>query len=317
MARRVPDIEQMLPLVEAGYQLIPLHRYDEIASRRSFGGKQRNLGKVPIHKRWTTRRYENEDVLSQAARLGVNVGVRLTDEHLVVDIDPRSVTGGLPAAKRKLRTLGVNPRDYPAVATGSGGYHLYMRKPAGTTMRDHLPGEWRGIEFKSLGRQVVAPGSIHPNGRPYSWAKTKFDFEELWLGAPLAPEQLIKAGLKGTASKRSAACDGQATHSPHEIETILKHFDVEDFRDHDTWLRLMMSVHYASGGQAREEFVEWCETDPCYSDDGEEIRYRWDSLNRGGIGLGTLYRFMRQQGCSHLIDRRARIIDPDEFEDVA
>ncbi len=186
-----------------------------------------------------------------------------------------------------------------------------MTKPADTALADRLP-DWRGIELKSRGRQVVAPGSVHPNGRLYRWAETRFDPRDLWLGAPMAPEALLNAGKK-IERRHSPVGEGQGEHPPSEIDTILSKMAPEDFRDHDRWLQLMMAVHHASAGAAREEFAAWCERDPLYADDGEAVRYRWDSLCRNGVGLGTLYMFMREQGCAHLIDLRARVVPADEF----
>ncbi len=313
MANVKINVEQMRPLDAGGYQLIPLHGYRQVARSRNSIGVRRKLGKAPLDKRWTTRPYRNEEVLSGAETSNRNVGVRLRSTDLIVDIDPRSIQGGIPAAKRKLRSLGVRLRDYPAVSTGSGGYHLYMCKPAALPVRDHLPDAWKGIEFKTIGRQVVAPGSIHPNGKPYTWAETDFDPDDLWLGAPTAPANLLRAAKRKIAKPSSFGRDGQGDHPCGEISTILGHMNVEDFRDHGQWLQLMMAVHHASAGQACEEFVNWCEGDPLYATDGEEIRHRWASLRRHGIGLGTLYKFMRDQGCSHLIERRPRVVPHDEF----
>ncbi len=307
---RRPDTGLMAPLAEAGYSLIPLHRWD---ATRTSKGKTRKMGKAPIHGDWTNRPDSTAATMARAERHGNNVGVRLKVEDLVVDIDPRSIPGGVATAREALAEFGVLFSTLPIVRTGSGGLHLYMAKPADVRLADHLPA-WKGIELKSRGRQVVAPGSIHPNGRMYRWAKTRFDPGDLWLGAPMAPEKLLEAGTRQVTDKAPKA--GAGEHPPDEIKTILEHLDPEDFREHDRWLELMMAVHHASDGSAVEEFVEWCERDPLYADDGETIRYRWDSLKRHGIGLGTLYLRMKEAGCSHLIDRRARVVPADEFEEA-
>jgi len=78
----------------------------------------------------------------------------------------------------------------------------------------------------------------------------------------------------------------------------------------------MMACHHASAGDAKEEFVEWCTADPLYWSDGPEIAYRWDSLNRHGVGLGTLYMFMREAGAAHLIDRRPSYDFPDDLANM-
>ena len=308
---RRPDTGQMKPLVDAGYTLIPLHQWDAV---RTNNGKTRQMGKAPIHRDWTNRLINTDDTLNRAKCAGNNVGVRLEASHLVLDIDPRSIPGGVDTAREALGDYGVRFSQYPIVKTGSGGLHIYMTKPADIVLADHLR-DWKGIELKSRGRQVVAPGSIHPNGRQYRWAKTRFDPNDLWLGAPEAPEKLLKAGERPNRVARPPK-QGAGEHPPDEVAAILKHMNPEEFRDHDRWLQFMMAVHHASGGSAVEEFVAWCAGDPLYADDGEMVRYRWESLRGHGVGLGTLYMFMREAGCSHLIDRRPRAVPADEFGEV-
>jgi hypothetical protein len=77
----------------------------------------------------------------------------------VIDIDPRN--GG--QIDKQLMT------PTAAVATGSGGWHLYYRHPGGPTvpaLKDRA-----GVDVKGDGGYVVAPPSIHPGtGQPYRWA---------------------------------------------------------------------------------------------------------------------------------------------------
>ena len=302
-----PDL--MAPLDDAGYTLISLHHWDTKAKCLRTG-KLRIRGKSPIHRDWTKRPYHNADALAHAAK-GGNVGVRLTMRDLVVDVDPRNLDGGRRAMLPTLRRLGVEADDYPTVLTGGVGLHLYMAKPACFSVVDGLR-DYPGIEFKTFGRQVVAPGSIHPSGKPYIWSSV---LDDLWLGAPRAPEKLLRLIRR---PKRPVIQSGQGIgeHPPEEIATILGKLDPEDFRDHDRWLQLMMACHHASAGAAQVEFVEWCTADPLYSSDGPEIAYRWGSLNRHGVGLGTLYMFMRDAGAAHLIDRRPRFDFPDDLANL-
>ncbi|MDG4790015.1 bifunctional DNA primase/polymerase [Micromonospora sp. WMMD1102] len=80
---------------------------------------------------------------------------------VVVDIDPRH--GG--------RLVPALMPPTAAVATGSGGWHLYYRHPGTPVLSRPLPGR-TGIDIKADGGYVVAPPSIHPDtGRPYRWAR--------------------------------------------------------------------------------------------------------------------------------------------------
>lgn len=308
MTRQV-DPTQMAVLSEASYSLITLHRWDA-KTKCPRTGKLRIRGKSPIDRDWTRRPYRNADALEHAAN-GGNVGVRLTPRDLVVDVDPRNLDGGRNAMLPTLKSLGLDPNDFPTVLTGGGGLHLYMAKPASLSVVDCLP-NLPGIEFKTFGRQVVAPGSLHPSGKPYTWSSVP---DDLWLGAPRAPEKLLRV-IRRRKRQEIRSGQGFGEHPPEEIATILAKLDPDDFRDHDRWLQLMMACHHASAGDAKEEFVEWCTADPLYSSDGPEIAYRWDSLNRHGVGLGTLYMFMREVGAAHLIDRRSSYDFPDDLANM-
>ena len=114
--------------------------------------------------------------------------MRLTASDLVVDVDPRNIDGGQKGMLPALKAIGLNPDHFPTVLTGGGGLHLYMTKPSHLSIVDGLP-DVPGIEFKTFGRQVVAPGSVHPSGKPYSWSSVP---DDLWLGAPKAPEKLLR-----------------------------------------------------------------------------------------------------------------------------
>jgi len=170
------DPTQMAVLSEANYTLITLHRWDA-KTKCPRTGKLRIRGKSPIDRDWTKRPYRNADALKHAAN-GGNVGVRLATRDLVVDLDPRNLDGGRIAMLPTLKSLGLDPNDFPTVLTGGGGLHLYMAKPAHLSVVDCLPNQ-PGIEFKTFGRQVVAPGSLHPSGKPYTWSSAP---DDLWLG---------------------------------------------------------------------------------------------------------------------------------------
>lgn len=58
----------------------------------------------------------------------------------------------------------------PTVHTGSGGRHLYFAVPEGRDIRNHQSGRMGpGLDVRGEGGQVLAPPTIHPNGRPYEW----------------------------------------------------------------------------------------------------------------------------------------------------
>jgi len=337
-ARHAVPNEPLYPLIEAGHCLIPLRRWDAVRAIRvsqadfdeamaadpkrtdhwehegRFWRADRSVrtGKQPIDSEWTTRRYpDGLDVADACRSRGLNIGVRLRATDLVVDVDPRNFPEGqtLDTPGNPLRRLcsdhGIDLKASPVVRTGSGGVHVYLSKPKEPTRVRKGLSDYPGIDFLSVGRFVVAPGSKHPDGPLYRWAT---DPEEtMWPCAPFAPASLLRAlEMPDLPPKRTT----EPEFEPDEIETLLTHLPVEDFADHEEWFKLMCAVHHASGGLAREEFVEWSAGDPLYSADDELVCYRWDTLgDYDGMraGVGTLIHYLKLHRAAHLVDRRPSI----------
>lgn len=123
-----------------------------------------------------------------AQNLPGNYGVVLPADVLVVDIDPRNFAPGDNPVARLKAALG-GPLVSFTVKTGGGGYHVYFRKDPEVRVRNGVP-EYPGIEFKSFGRFLVGPGSVHPDtGKLYTVAHgTPAELQD----APAALVELVK-----------------------------------------------------------------------------------------------------------------------------
>jgi hypothetical protein len=113
-----------------------------------------------------------------------NFGVILDANHIVFDIDPRNFPEGRNPWKEFQTDLCVNLEKLCGfyVKTGGGGAHYYFKKPAKNLIRNALT-EYPGVEFKSKGRQVVGPGSIHPETlQPYVLVGNPLDLRECPAG---------------------------------------------------------------------------------------------------------------------------------------
>ena len=210
MAR--PDPRSLRPHLEACHELIPLHRWDHADEHR---GRRRERGKTPVHGNWTRRPYDGFDAAAHMAD-GGNVGVRLRATDLVLDVDPRADDGrwGVPAFDEFCLQLGLDPSDWPTVHTGGGGRHLYLTKPDDAPVMDGLP-DFPGVEFKTVGRQVVAAGSVHPaTGREYRWDALSDDPSV----APACPEALLEA-VRRPSARASGAEAG--VHTAAELAAML------------------------------------------------------------------------------------------------
>jgi len=155
-------------------------------------------GKVPTQPGWQkTPHRPSDEVPEWLTKHGDNYGVCLSPEHLVIDVDPRRFQNSEKPLLRLLTEAGISPEKLSEMAaivvTGSGGHHIYLRLPKGIRVRNEVKG-YDGLEFKSQGRQVVGPGSIHPDtGKKYKW-HTK--------GCPIAKIQMAPPALLAIISKR-------------------------------------------------------------------------------------------------------------------
>lgn len=286
----------------AGYDLIRLH------SPRDRDAKGNSIGKVPL-KGWRTVAPLAVDEAMSCLREGANVGVRLSKIHLVVDVDPRNFEVGDDPVERLQCDLRIRLDDYPQVVTGSGGFHFYMALPEGFEVIENVRA-YRGIEFKSYGRQVVAPGSVHPDtGEPYLWDPLTVPL----AAVAAAPKPLLDLIRKPEALTATDAGDMTAD----QLGAALIGLNPIDYREHGRWVELMMACHHATAGEGREEFADWSAGDPEYSGHGEIVRRRWDSLSVSETGrqvtVKTLYKALHQAKRSDLIPRSTPQEDfPDE-----
>lgn len=301
-----PDAAELKRYNSESFTLMPLRKPGDVI--RLKGGKVKEVGKAPVHPNWTTRPYNSAKVRAAALEQKRNVGVRLTDEQLVIDVDPRN--GGDKGFDSLCADLGIDGDAFPRVITGSGGWHCYMTKPADMLIRDTLESDdYDGVEFKSVGRQVVAAGSIHPNGTPYVWSK---DHPRIEDGLPPAPKALL------TAIKRPPIKPGQGggTMTQEQIAAKLATLDPAQFGTNDKWFPLMQAVHHASGGDARTEWIDWSTSDPAFAGDAYLIGKRWDSLHAdkaGAVTGATLEWLVRKHGDPSKLP--PPVVPDDEFDD--
>src|SRR5687768_12336572 len=133
-----PRAFAMEAYLRAGLQLIPLHLWDAVDAR----GRPR--GKTPADGAWQAREYDGRAVLRQVGTAGINAGVRLPADVMVLDVDPRNFGGKDDpqnlAGRNPLAELVAHCRMdlslCPHTVTGSGGDHYWFRKPADVTLLD-------------------------------------------------------------------------------------------------------------------------------------------------------------------------------------
>lgn len=240
-------------LAAAGYDLIPIE------------------GKAPVGKGWTSAAPLTAEVAAARLASGGNVGVRLRDTQVVVDWDPRDPEASPDGLDRFIVEFGLD--THPRVETGGGGVHLYLTVPAGLGVKNAT--KWRpGIDIKTVGGQVVAPGSIHPEtGRPYVFHGDPLDDRV----AQQAPSALIEALPKRAVAEAAHEAIG-GTVTPDRLAQLLEPLNPEDFASDGAWLNLAMAAHHATGGAGEDVFIAWSLGDGLYANAEEKNRKRWRSM---------------------------------------
>jgi len=284
----IVDKEQLRPYIDQNADLIPLHVWNKQTTDKK--GKVQKRGKTPLRADWTQSPKNTKQTL-ELAKKSYNVGYRIGDEDLIIDIDHRNFKDGEDSLADLCEFLGVDDlaETCPTVVTGSGGFHYYLRKPKGIKIRETID-RFPGIEFKTKGRQVVTAGSKHPNGNMYEWD----DFSPELGKQPNAHANLI-ALLEYVAPENQV---GTGTINGDQLWRLLEQLPIEQFNNNDPWFKVMCAAHHGTAGLGIEEFLEWSLDGTGYEDDEHLIRCRWTSLSDKPVSVtvNSLYKEVLTHG---------------------
>lgn len=183
------SMETVQKLIDEGFVVIPVYAVgpDGETCQCPRGRNCKGPGKHPRGEGWESQTQEDalEEFRSLASRsLRFNVGVLVGPSGLlVVDVDPRN---GGDATIRDFIAEHGNFESSRVVATGSGGWHYYARRPEGVRFKGSLG---PGVDLKTSG-MVVAEGSTSASGE-YT----------LKTAGPIAdtPASIIEAAAKDEA----------------------------------------------------------------------------------------------------------------------
>ena len=274
---------------------IPLHEWNHV---RIKNGREVALGKAPIHSGWTTRSYTTtQKNIHKWLSTGLNVGFRIPETMLIIDIDPRH--GATKKVQNRLAKLCGFKRISHLIEhtistrTGGNGLHIYTKLPKGFNCRSltEKHGDWPGIEFKKVGKQVVLPPSKHPNGNLYEWCGGR--------RVKQTPEALLTM-LKRKVHGSSRVTVGE--WPPAQLKDAFEYLPAPESRD--DWFKLVAASYHATGGssEALKLVIEWCRSNPNYDTDvyEEENRELWNDLKNREVEnpatVGTLLSGMRKAG---------------------
>lgn len=191
----------------AGREKIPLGRWREF---------QNGIPQT-VHDRWYGADGEHRSnyrmgFLTGAASLGD--GWKL----LVIDLDEKGTVSGSATWDHWIaeNELGCDPETWRA-RTGGGGQHIHFRYPAHLTIRNTQE-TIAGIDVRAEGGFVIAPPSMHQNGKSYTWLFSPFETElaeaPQWLLTKVgAVEALPLAATPVPSSARSSSSPSSSTTS--------------------------------------------------------------------------------------------------------
>ena len=214
-----------------------------------------------------------------------------------LDVDPRN--GGNEDFDQLSTELGINLQlmNTPQSLTGSGGFHLFFQYPATQVIRSGKLSA--GIDIKGDGGYVVAPHSIHPNGRAYAW-EGESDPQEGIMLAP-APSKLL-ALLVGKAASQGATVPTYRNQwvdpkQIQELQSALATLSADDYHD---WVKVGMSLHSLGNDDIGFRlWDEWSQTSDKY--DAREQGKKWRSFEvRRDLNRETIFWMAQQNGWSSL-----------------
>jgi hypothetical protein len=168
-------------------------------------------GKRPLNIGWqheATCEPGAVEALRSNPRINVGILCGSASDLLVLDVDPDK--GGNDSLAKLESELGLLPESY-TVETGGGGTHRYFKHPL-LVLRNavsFLP----GLDIRTTGGLVIAPGSLHQSGRKYT---TLVDVEPCampssWLSKiqRLQDEVYLSGKQKGLPACSSKVPEGQ------------------------------------------------------------------------------------------------------------
>lgn len=165
--------------------------------------------KVPKLQRWQERATTADTKLVQwwaSTDRGVAIATGEESGIFVLDVDVAGDKAGDETLAELCAVHGELPPTRTSL-TGSGGVHYLFRWPEGGDIRNSAGTRLGpGLDVRGEGGFIVAPPSIHPNGRAYEWDAGEPD--EVadapdWLLELLAPVEVEPVRDSGNAEQRT------------------------------------------------------------------------------------------------------------------
>lgn len=152
-----------LEYANQGFAVFPLSPKDKYPIY-SGGFKIATTNPEQIGKWWRRNPDANIGIATGAASGGLVI--------IDLDVDDDKGINGFETMRDWERSHGDLP-DTANTITGRGGYHLFFR--SNEPIKNRV-GILPGVDVRGDGGYIVAPPSIHPNGKPYEWEQSIDEF---------------------------------------------------------------------------------------------------------------------------------------------
>ncbi len=233
-------------------------------------------GKIP-KKDWRTKVFSKDQLLNHNS----NIAWRLSNNDLVIDIDPRN--GGTESFAKLQKDLKINL--IPTLITPRKGFHIYLKISEPNLKIKKTLKEYPGIDFLSEGCYCLINSCETEHGI-YEWFDDLFGkFEQ--SEAPkeilnLISHQKITSNLgdfEGLISQNSNSW------SRDKVISMLEKLDPS--MKNDEWVKVGMALHNWDPIEGLDLWEEWSKDGDNYEEGQTEIR--WKSFeSSGGVTLGTI-----------------------------
>lgn len=300
----MPEVlEHALQYAADGWHVLPVQ----------FKEEKGKVKKPPLISEWQEKATTDPATIRQWFSKWPDAGIAVhagKSGLVVVDIDPRN--GGTPQAAAGLFE-GVDIEQVATLTadTAGGGQHYVFRAPDTAARLPKTPAP--GVDLLAGDHYfVVAPSNNPITGQAYKWRNLNLlaDGIDPYLDLEPLPELRaeLTTGAGGTADPTIEAAelmagDGRPAETADEVERVKSALSsISSNCDRDTWVRVLMALHWTGWTCAEGIAREWSEHD--YPDFSErEFRDQWKSLGRrqhkhgaAPVTLGTLFNIAKGQG---------------------
>ncbi len=192
-----------------------------------------------------------------------NIGIATGGWFFVLDIDINHYAGKYgDESLTQLEKDNAKLPDTVEVTTGGGGRHLYFKMPEGVEIPCSAGKLGANLDIRSTGGYVVAPPSIHPNGKAYEFEGSSDLFEGVEIAdAPAWLIDLVKRDTRAVLKQKSngefyesSEWDCMADSQKADFIAALNHCTNQGY---DNWTHRGMEIH--SVDPTETGYRLWCE----------------------------------------------------------